>query len=111
MAERSLSTDQLRAHKHFMDEVEMAVRAANREIIGREIPGLDKDTFFRFAVDVARIRARYLKAVLAADWDRTPDIDYIQAMRVLYEEALKAFEALERAISRGYVDIAASAKP
>ena len=97
MADQLSSTDQLRAHKHFMEEVEMAIRAANREIIGKHNPGLDRDRFFRLAVSVARVRAEYLVAALAMNWEgEPPDIRNLEAKRAVYEEAVKAFEALER---------------
>jgi hypothetical protein len=89
----------------------MALRAANREIIGKQIPELNKESFFRLAVSVAKLRADYLKAVLALNWeDDGIDVAPVQDKRAIYEEASKAFEALERIIERGYVDIADGAK-
>ncbi|MDP7242251.1 MAG: hypothetical protein QGF38_04970 [Rhodospirillales bacterium] len=38
------------------------------------------------------------------------DVAPVQDKRAIYEEASKAFEALERIIERGYVDIADGAK-
>ena len=55
---------------------------------------------------MAKLRANYLKAVLGVDWeDDGIDVAAVQSKRAIYEEASKAFEALERAIGRGYVDI------
>lgn len=107
MAEFSGDPEQLRIYMRFTEEIEMALRAANREIIGKDIPELNKESFFRLAVSVAKLRADYLKAVLGVDWeDAGLDIGAVQRKRALYEEASKAFEALERIIERGYVDIA-----
>ncbi len=107
MADFSGDPEQLRVYRRFIEEIEMALRAANREIIGKQIPELDKESFFRLAISVAKLRANYLKAVLGLDWeDDGIDIAAVQSKRAVYEEAAKAFEALERIIERGYVDIA-----
>ena len=107
MANFSGDPEQLRTYTRFIEEIEMALRAANREIIGKQIPELNKESFFRLAVSVAKLRANYLQAVIGVDWeDAELDIATVQAKRAVYEEASKAFEALERTIERGYVDIA-----
>ncbi len=107
MADFTGDPEQQRAYRRFIEEIEMALRAANREIIGKQIPELNKESFFRLAVAVAKLRADYLKAVLGLDWEEDGiDIATVQSKRTLYEEASKAFEALERTIERGYVDIA-----
>jgi membrane protease subunit (stomatin/prohibitin family) len=106
MAEFTGNPEQLRAYTRFIEEIEMALRAANREIIGKQIPELNKESFFRLAVAVAKLRADYLKAVLGLNWEEDGiDITSVQSKRAIYEEASKAFEALERTIERGYVDI------
>jgi len=93
------------AHRRFLEEVEMAVRAANQEIIGQRIPHLDRKAFFRLAVSVARLRADYLKAVMSLEWDHAgPDgVTEIQNRRRVFEEARDGFEALQHAFERGYV--------
>jgi hypothetical protein len=111
MADFSGDPEQTRVYRRFIEEIEMALRAANREIIGKQIPELNKESFFRLAVSVAKLRADYLKAVLALNWeDDGIDVAPVQDKRAIYEEASKAFEALERIIERGYVDIADGAK-
>ena len=111
MADFSGDPEQMRAYRRFIEEIEMALRAANREIIGKQIPELNKESFIRLAVSVAKLRADYLKAVLALNWEEEGiDIAAVQGKRTIYEEASKAFEALERIIERGYVDIADGTK-
>jgi membrane protease subunit (stomatin/prohibitin family) len=106
MADFSGDPEQLRTYTRFIEEIKMALRAANREIIGKQIPELNKESFFRLAVSAAKLRADYLKAVLGMDWeDAGLDITAVRDKRAVYEEASKAFEALERTIERGYVDI------
>ena len=101
-------SDQSRAQRRFLEDVEFAVRAANREILARALPNLDKESFYRFAVAGARKRADYLNAVLTMDWEHAEQkLEALRRKREIFEEAIMAFEALERTIERGYVDIAA----
>ncbi|WP_246152375.1 hypothetical protein [Roseospira navarrensis] len=95
------------AHRRFMEEIEMAVRAANQEIIGRKLPHLNRESFFKLAVSIARLRAQYLEAVMSVEWDHAdPDqLAAIRARRAVYEEARDGFEALQHAFERGYVTL------
>ena len=106
MAEFCGDSEKLRVYRRFIEEIEMALRAANREIIGKQIPELDKESISASPPRWPSLRANYLKAVLGVDWeDDGIDVAAVQSKRAIYEEASKAFEALERAIERGYVDI------
>jgi hypothetical protein len=97
--------------KRFLNEIEQGIRIANREIIHKRLPALDKDTVLAFAVAIARLRARYLEAAFrAADTDKGEPLDQseVSALRLhreAYEETKVAFEALRYAIERGYVDV------
>jgi len=95
------------AQRRFLEEVEMAVRAANQEIIGHKLPNLDRTSFFKLAVTIARMRASYLEAVLALDWEHADasQLASIQNRRILFEEARTGFEALQHAFERGYIPL------
>ena len=97
------------AHRRFMEEVEMAVRAANQEIIGQQIPQLDRKAFFRLAVSIARLRAGYLDAVMSLDWDHADAkaVAQVGERRAVFEEARAGFEALQHAFERGYISFEA----
>ncbi|KAA5607600.1 hypothetical protein F1188_02245 [Roseospira marina] len=97
------------AHRRLMEEIEMAMRAANQEIIGRKLPHLNRDSFFKLAVSIARVRAQYLEAVMAMDWEHcTPEqLETIENRRAVYEAARTGFEALQHAFERGYVTLEA----
>jgi len=98
---------QLMAHRRFMEEIEMAVRAANQELISRKLPHLNRDSFFKLAVSIARLRAQYLEAVMSMDWEHC-DAEHlagIESKRALYEEARAGFEAMQHAFERGYVTL------
>ena len=101
----------LRRQRQFLHEIEQSIRESNREIIHGQIPELTKERFVEFALVVARLRASYLQASLglarggpeAAQGEGV--IAALRQHRVAYDEAREAFEALQRAIERGYVDI------
>jgi len=98
---------QMIAHRRFMEEIEMAIRAANQEIISRKLPHLNRDSFFKLAVSIARLRAQYLEAVMSMDWDHgDPEgLAQVEKRRTLYEEARTGFEALQHAFERGYITL------
>lgn len=91
--------------------IDRAIQPINREIIHKAIPGLNRDKYIEFAAVVAELRAEYLAAALAYFLEQrrthgaTADaIRDLKAKRETYEEALAAYEALHRALERGYVD-------
>lgn len=97
--------------KHFLGEVEQGIRFANREIIHKHIPSINKDNFLAFAVAVGRLRAHYLEAAFKLGKNENgalPDhaeISELKNRREMYLEAREAFEALRDAIEKGYVDV------
>lgn len=100
-------SQQLRRQKRFLQEVENAIRDANRRILHERIPALDRERFVAFASFVAGLRAEYLHAAMDLVARRGgTGFEALRQHREAYEEAKAAFAALERAIERGYVDIA-----
>jgi len=99
---------ELAAQHQFIEQMQIAVAIANREVIHRQIPNLTPKTFQQIAVMVARFRAHYLEAaVRLANAPDPCDAGYLADLkhkRELFDEGCAAFEALERAIERGYVD-------
>lgn len=115
MTREMLDKRALHALAAFRDEVEMAIFSANTEIIGRETPGLTRDSFMKLAVAVAEARARYIKVAieLAATAGKKPPREMIDALaeaRRAYDEIMHAFQAVERVIERGYIPVAKLAK-
>lgn len=102
---------ELMKQKHFLGEVEQAIRFANTELIHKQIPILSKDNILAFAVQVGKLRANYLEAAFnvgLSDDSEPPDQSVIQDIknkRELFEEARLAFDALRDAIEKGYIDI------
>ena len=105
---RELDPKDLVAQRQFLEEMEKAVAIANREVIHRQIPNLTRETFQQLAVMVARYRASYLEAAIelchASDPADAERLEELRQRRELFDEGRAAFEALERAIERGYVD-------
>jgi hypothetical protein len=111
MTREMLDKRALHALAAFRDEVEMAIFNANTEIIDRETPGFTRDSFMKLAIAVAEARARYIKVAIevAAVAGKTPPREMIDALaeaRRAYDEILHAFQAVERAIERGYISVA-----
>lgn len=111
MAE-TLDDDRLLARQQkFLQQIERTIRAANREIIHKHLPAISADDVTRLAVVVAELRARYLdsaKRMAERDQGVAPDASEIAKLaraREHYDEVTHAFEALKRAIERGYVDL------
>ncbi len=108
---RDLDSKELAANHKFVEELELSVALANREVIHRQIPNLTRETFHELAVLVARYRAQYLEAAirLAKSGDMCDEtcLCDLKHKRELYDQGCAAFDALERAIQRGYVDLGA----
>ncbi len=94
----------------FLEQIEVAIFTANREIIHRAIPDLDRDSFVHFAVSVAEARASYAKIGLEltrkGQVPPKADLGRLRDARETYEELMHAFEATHRLIKRGYSSIA-----
>lgn len=91
--------------------LDKTIRELNQEIINPEIPEVKLEDLEPVLRLVARARAAYLKelfAVTQAAGAALPSEDQIKRMRDArdtYEELLKASQALEAAIDRGYLDV------
>jgi hypothetical protein len=107
---RDMDTKELAAQRQFLEKLELAIVVANREVIHKQIPNLNQATFQALAVMVAKFRANYLEAAIKLSQSPggcdTNCFTELKEKREFYEESRAAFEALERAIERGYVEIA-----
>jgi len=104
-----LDRDSQRKLQKFLEETEMAIFTANREVLKKAVPELTRDSFMAFAVRVAEARARYLKIALELSANPNPsseDIARLKAAREANDELLHAFEATKRVIERGYTLLA-----
>jgi len=94
----------------FKETIDKTIYATNRSVIHSRVPNLNQDSFLRLATRVAELRADYLAKALsvsaAAGRPSQEAIADLRHTREGYEELLKAFDAMERAIERGYADMA-----
>lgn len=91
----------------FLLEIESAIAKANREALKARVGTLTRSRMESLAAEVAEIRADYIHAAFNAEWsEKGLQASRLHEKRVLFSEAVAAFEALERAVERGYVDIA-----
>lgn len=104
-----LDRDTHRKLQKFLEEIEMAIFSANREVLKKAVPELTREAFMAFAVRVAEARARYLKIALELSGNANPspeDIARLKSAREANDELLHAFEATKRVIERGYTLLA-----
>ena len=99
----------LKHQRQFLYDVEQAIREANLAIIHTRIPKIGKATFVKMAKGVSLLRADYLEAALQLANEAKLSADQmadLKLRRERFEEARTAFDAVQRAIIRGYVDVA-----
>lgn len=87
----------------FLLEIEQAIIRANRECITQRLGALSRQRFIDLAKAVAHLRAEYLHAAFHANWEDESLVKEMAAKREAFQEAVAAYDALERAIERDYV--------
>ena len=97
-------------NKRLLLEYEQLARSINRETINPEIAELEIEQLRPILHMIARARTDYLKTLFdeAAhdDSEMSPErFENLRRKRKIYEELLRASEALRTAIERGYVDV------
>jgi len=100
--------EDLNVRKMFQ-EIEHAIKALNHEKISEITGDISKQAFINVASTTARLRARYLAKVIeleSTDDIKPADISTLRGSRLMYEEALEGFSALQHALGRGYFRLA-----
>lgn len=103
------SYQEILEQKRFLAEIEQGIRFANREIIRKQVPHIDRDRILSFAVAVGRLRARFLEAAFRLGDDdhgeppKEAEIKELKLRREMFEEARQAFESLTDAMMKGYI--------
>ena len=110
MAKHSDDYRQLMAQQKFLQDIEQGIRIANREIIHERLPTITEDMVLKFAVTVSRFRADYLESAfkMIIESGSLPGADVMTELSErgeAYLLARNAFDALQKAIERGYVDL------
>lgn len=100
--------DQRRRHSwlEFKDAMDRVIVEANRDAL--HPIKLSRDSFVRLAQRTAQARADYVQKGLDIGASKSPSRAQVVALteaREAFEETCAVFEALERIIERGYMDI------
>ena len=109
MAENAIDSpkDEAKVRRLFQ-EVEHSIKSINREEISSITGIVSKKAFIDVASTTARLRAHYLAKVIelqSTDEIEPSDISTLRGSRLMYEEALEGFNALQHALDRGYFDL------
>lgn len=103
----SNSTDNIAVRRLFQ-EIEHSIKAINHEKISEIAGEVSKDAFLNTASIVAQLRARYLSKVIELGKSEEisgNDISTLRGLRLMYEEAVGGFGALQHALERGYFSL------
>lgn len=109
MAENAIdsSNDEAKVRRLFQ-EVEHSIKSINREEISAITGVVSKKAFVDVASTTAKLRAHYLSKVVelqSTEEIQPSDISILRGSRLMYEEALEGFNALQHALDRGYFDL------
>lgn len=94
--------------RRMFQELEHSIKALNHEKISEITGGISKQAFINVASTTARLRAHYLAKVIeleSTDDIKPSDISTLRGSRLMYEEALEGFSALQHALGRGYFNL------
>ena len=102
-----MSDDDLHKHRHFVNEIEQAIRMANREVLHPVVIGMTDKDVIAVAVEVAKRRSAYLKVTIEMGQSvgKKPTGNELAPIRANYEESRDAFAELMHSIERGYIDM------
>ncbi len=101
------------AARRLHHELETTIRDVNHQLISVSTGAITRDAFTNVARMVAQLRGRYLACVLrlgeeSSSGDVGTDAALeLKPLREAYHEAVEGFAALEHALQRGYVTLAA----
>ena len=100
-----------RSKSRFMMSMEHVLREINHEIISPAIPDMSVENAVPLIINVARLRADYLKYAFELSADRNDqhptkeELAKLKHLRETYQEMLAAARELEHCIDRGYIDL------
>ncbi len=107
LPDESLDPSAQRALRGKLEQIDYIAYVSDREAISQIVGGIDTGKFQRLAIAVARARANWVAAALAATATGVaPTPQQIQAVaqgRAAYEELAQAYEGLRRMVERNYL--------
>ncbi len=105
--ERDNYIDDLQARR-IAQELEHAIKEINKRYIGEITGPVSRQAFLNVAEKAARIRAHYLAKALELGGHEGlsgEELKKMKEVRSCYEEAVAGFQALQHALSRGYLHL------
>ncbi len=97
--------------RRLFQELEHTIKGINHDKISEITGDVSRESFVRVATTVARLRAKYLAKIVelqSTDDITGKDISTLRGLRLMYEEALEGFSALQHALNRGYFSLSDS---
>ncbi len=94
--------------RRMIQEIEHSIKSINHEKISEITGDISRQAFINVVSTTARLRAHYLAKVLeleSSDDIKPADISTLRGSRLMYEEALEGFSALQHALGRGYFSL------
>lgn len=94
--------------RRLFQEIEHSIKSINHEKISEIAGDVSKEAFINASKSVAQLRARYLAKVIelgASSEISGKDITALRGLRLMYEEGVEGFSALQHALSRGYFSL------
>ena len=94
--------------RRMFQQIEHSIKDINREKISEITGDVSRQAFINVANTTARLRARYLAKVIeleSTDNLKPADISTLRGSRLMYEESLEGFSALQHALGRGYFSL------
>ncbi|PCI08426.1 MAG: hypothetical protein COB77_02295 [Gammaproteobacteria bacterium] len=109
MAENAINITEDDAQvRRLFQEIEHEIKMINREKISGITGTVSRKAFIDVASTTAKLRACYLAKVIeleSSDDLKPSEISTLRGTRLMYEEALEGFSALQHALKRGYFDL------
>jgi hypothetical protein len=90
-----------------LEQIDYTAFVANRETLAKAIGRIDIEKFQRLAVATAQARARWIAVALSTtETNHAPHPEQgaeLATLRQSFEELMEVYEALRRAVERGYL--------
>lgn len=105
--EFDFKTDDASVRRMFQ-ELEHRIKLLNREKISEITGEVTREAFIHVAETTAALRAEYLAKVISLETSGKISGEAISALRgsrIMYEEAVEGFSALQHALQRGYFNL------
>jgi hypothetical protein len=109
--EAILDPHEQRRLRGYLELIDYAAFAANREVLSQEVGRVDIGAFQRLAVAAAHARAQWVAMAVSLTekaHSLSPEqVAQMRALRASYDELTEVYEAMRRMVERGYLGFSA----